>query len=54
MPRPICVLSVGRSGSSLAARAVNLLGVHLGVEEDLMPPSQQNERGFWGSMSYTF
>ncbi len=45
--RPVCVLSVGRSGTSLAARAINLLGVHLGAEEDLMSASEQNERGFW-------
>jgi hypothetical protein len=41
------VLSVGRSGSSLAARAMNLLGVHLGADGDLMEATKQNERGFW-------
>jgi hypothetical protein len=45
----VCVLSVGRSGSSLVARAINLVGVHLGAEEDLIPASEQNERGFWES-----
>jgi hypothetical protein len=49
--RPVCVLSVGRSGSSLAARAMNLLGVHLGAEEDLMGASEQNERGYWENMA---
>jgi hypothetical protein len=47
MERPVCVLSVGRSGSSLAARAMNLLGVHLGAEDELMTATEQNERGFW-------
>jgi hypothetical protein len=44
---PLCVLSVGRSGSSLATRALNLLGVHLGADSELLPPSEQNELGFW-------
>lgn len=47
---PTCVLSVGRSGSSLAARALNLLGVHLGADADLMPPGEQNKLGYWENM----
>jgi hypothetical protein len=30
---------------------MNLLGVHLGAEEDLMPPSEQNRLGYWENMS---
>jgi len=26
---------------------MNLLGVHLGADEDLMEATEQNERGFW-------
>jgi hypothetical protein len=47
---PICVLSVGRSGSSLVTRAINLLGVDLGADDDLMPATEQNRDGFWESM----
>lgn len=49
--RPVCVLSVGRSGTSLTARAINLLGVHLGAEQDMMSPSEQNERGYWENVA---
>jgi hypothetical protein len=51
MTRPVCVLSVGRSGTSLVARTLNLLGVHLGPDADLMPPTAQNERGYWENMN---
>ena len=42
----VCVLG-GRSGTSLVARQLNLLGVYLGAEENLMPANEANERGFW-------
>jgi hypothetical protein len=41
------VLSVGRSGSSLAARALHALGVHLGEQDELLPATPQNQDGFW-------
>jgi hypothetical protein len=44
---PICVLSAGRSGTSLAAQAIHRLGVYLGTDEDLIPASAHNESGFW-------
>jgi hypothetical protein len=46
-PRPVCVLGVGRSGTSLAARALGDLGVELGSEDDMLPPSELNPGGFW-------
>ena len=42
----ICVLG-GRSGTSLVARLLNLLGVYLGPEEHLLAANSANERGFW-------
>jgi hypothetical protein len=45
--RPVCILGVGRSGTSLAARAVNLLGVDLGPEETMLPPDRLNPSGYW-------
>jgi hypothetical protein len=48
---PVCVLSAGRSGTSLAAQAMNLFGVYLGEEEDLMPATEQNRHGFWENLS---
>ncbi len=41
------MLSVGRSGTSLVTRSLNLMGVHLGACSDLLPPSEQNETGYW-------
>jgi hypothetical protein len=43
----VCVLSVGRSGTSLAARVLNLLGVDLGPPAGMLPASDWNPRGFW-------
>lgn len=44
----VCVLGFHRSGTSLAARVLNLLGVDLGPEEDLLQPEEHdNPRGYW-------
>jgi hypothetical protein len=40
-----------RSGTSTATRLVNLLGVPIPVEEDLLPPAFDNPRGHWESSS---
>lgn len=45
--RAICILGMHRSGTSVIARAINLLGAYLGKEEDLMPPHFTNQKGFW-------
>ncbi len=41
----ILVLGMHRSGTSAVARMLNLCGAELG--RDLLPPKQDNERGFW-------
>src|SRR5262245_57953734 len=43
----ICVLGMHRSGTSVAARLMNLLGIDLGVEEHLLGPQPDNPKGFW-------
>jgi hypothetical protein len=45
--RAICVLGMHRSGTSAVTRAINLLGVYLGEPEKLMPPGNDNPKGFW-------
>lgn len=45
--RLICITGMHRSGTSAVARIVNLLGVGLGREEDLLPPAPDNPTGFW-------
>lgn len=41
----IPILGMHRSGTSMFARALNLLGLELG--QPLMPPQPDNPRGFW-------
>jgi hypothetical protein len=48
-PTIICVLGMHRSGTSLVARLLNLLGVDLGPEEHLMKPGPANPAGHWES-----
>lgn len=44
----VCVLGMSRSGTSLTARTLNVLGVGLGRASDLMPPAANNNpAGFW-------
>jgi len=43
----VCILGPHRSGTSSVARVLNLLGVYLGAEGDLIPPRPDNPRGFW-------
>ena len=47
-PRTVCVLGFHRSGTSLTARVLNVLGVDLGNEEDLLAAGEvDNPRGYW-------
>ena len=45
--KAIAILGMHRSGTSLIARAINLMGAYLGEEEDLMKPSPHNPEGYW-------
>ncbi len=47
------ILGMHRSGTSLVARVVNLLGLSLGAEENLMPAKPDNPSGFWENLSVT-
>jgi len=46
-PTVICLLGMHRSGTSLMARVLNLLGVSLGPPEYLIKPGAANPKGFW-------
>jgi hypothetical protein len=55
-PKPstgILVLGMHRSGTSALTRIVNLLGVPVGREEDLMSADAANAAGYWESGSLT-
>ncbi|NMD06050.1 MAG: hypothetical protein GYA72_09450, partial [Deltaproteobacteria bacterium] len=43
----ICIAGMHRSGTSMIARMLNICGVHLGEEKDLIPPAGDNPEGFW-------
>jgi hypothetical protein len=45
--RFVCVVGMHRSGTSLVARLVNLLGADLGEERDFLAPAADNPAGFW-------
>ena len=45
--RIVCVLGMHRSGTSLATRLMNLLGVDLGAAEHLLGPRPDDPKGFW-------
>jgi hypothetical protein len=46
-PEIICIIGMHRSGTSLVARIVNLLGVCLGPQERLHGAAPENAKGFW-------
>ena len=52
-PTVVCVLGMHRSGTSLVARVLNVLGVDLGPEEHLMRPSSANPTGHWENKPIT-
>jgi hypothetical protein len=41
------VLSMHRSGSSVASRLLNMMGLYLGAEDSMMLPQSDNSVGFW-------
>jgi hypothetical protein len=43
----ICTLGAHRSGTSLVARILNLLGVHLGPDERILTSGEDNPSGYW-------
>jgi hypothetical protein len=43
----VCILGMHRSGTSVLARVLNLLGVDLGPPEQMMPAAPENPKGFW-------
>src|ERR1051326_4869403 len=43
----VCVLGMGRSGTSLLTRVSNLIGLYLGPERRLLEPNDGNPTGYW-------
>ncbi len=51
--RIVCITGMHRSGTSVVSRVVNLLGIDLGDEADLLDARPNNPRGFWESLTLT-
>lgn len=49
---PVAIAGMHRSGSSLIARLLNLCGLDLGPENQLMPAAEDNPEGFWESLPF--
>lgn len=45
--RYVCIAGMHRSGTSLVSRMVNLLGVDLGPEDQMISAGSENPKGFW-------
>ncbi len=43
----ICIAGMHRSGTSMVARLLNICGLYLGEEKDIMKPQSDNPEGFW-------
>lgn len=52
-PEGVFLLGMHRSGTSAFSRVLNLLGLRLGAEDDLMPATDANAHGYWESTSLT-
>jgi hypothetical protein len=44
---PICIAGMHRSGTSLTARLLNLSGLYIGPESDMLPAGPSNSDGVW-------
>ncbi len=47
-----CICGMHRSGTSMITRLLNLCGMHLGGEDELMPPQTDNPEGFWENVNF--
>ena len=43
----VCIAGMHRSGTSMVSRLLYDCGLYLGPDEDLMPPKDANQAGFW-------
>lgn len=48
----ICITGMHRSGTSMITRMLNLCGLYLGEEQDLLPAMPDNPEGFWENRKF--
>jgi hypothetical protein len=51
-PRAVCIVGMHRSGTSITARLLNLLGLDLGPSDSLMGPSPSNPTGHFEHLGF--
>lgn len=49
---PVCITGMHRSGTSLVANLLSGCGLYLGNEEDLMPATVDNPKGYWENREF--
>jgi hypothetical protein len=50
--RPVAVVGMHRSGTSMVAKLLQQAGLHLGDETDLMPAADENPEGFYEHLEF--
>jgi hypothetical protein len=51
-PLPVAIVGMHRSGTSMVAKLLQGAGLHLGNEDDLMPPAAENPEGFYEHLEF--
>jgi len=51
-PRPVVIVGMHRSGTSMVAKLLQQAGLHLGDESVLMPPAEENSEGFYEHLGF--
>ena len=49
---PVAIVGMHRSGTSMVAKLLHQAGLHIGNEEDLMPPADENPEGFYEHLDF--
>src|SRR5215213_10338134 len=50
--RPVAIVGMHRSGTSMVAKLLQQAGLNLGDEADLMPPADENPEGFYEHLQF--
>jgi hypothetical protein len=52
LSRPVAIVGMHRSGTSMVAKLLQQAGLNLGDEADLMPPAEENPEGFYEHLEF--
>src|SRR5215217_4843525 len=52
LSRPVAIVGMHRSGTSMVAKLLQQAGLHLGNQADLMPPAEENPEGFYEHLDF--